>query len=75
MTEFDSLLSKYISKFMGWDNLVTVVMRMKAGQPNCDHTPNSVMTLFLFPKVSQTAVGPTPSKGLVLLPNSHLLCL
>ena len=75
MTEFGSLLCKYISKFMRWDNLVTLVMRMKAGQQNCDQTPNRVVTLFPFPTVSQPAVGPAPSKGPVLLPNSHLPCL
>ena len=75
MTEFDSLLCKYISKCMSWDNLVTLVMRTKAGQPNCDQTPKRVVTLCLFLTVSQPAVGPTPSKGPVLRPNSHLPCL
>jgi len=52
MTQFDSLLSKYISKFMSWDNLVTLVMTMKAGQPNYDQTPSRVMTLtFMDPCV------------------------
>lgn len=75
MTEFDSLLCKYISNCMSWNNLVTLVMWMKAGQSNCDQTPNRMVTLFLFLTVSQPAVGPTPSKGPVLLRNSQLPCL